>query len=192
MTSDPPHDADGPPPHPAGSGASPDPSPPPGPGAPGRAARGDASDETVSAIDWAAALGRDEGMASVNWLAADIDPRRGTAEALLADPDVPLESLVAAKSAYKTLRVVGESAPERRLGARWYAAAIAAAIVHHGHRISSQSDAALDRAFAALVDDETMPPRVRELVVRALFRLRSGTLLEPGAGDTAVDGPPSP
>jgi len=156
---------------------------------PGRSGRPGASDvdadETVSAIHWAEALGRDEGMASVNWLAADVDPARPTAEALLTDPEVALDALLAAKSAYKTLRVVGETASERRLGARWYAVAIAAAIVHHGSRISSQSDAALDRAFASLVDDETMPPPVRELVVRALFRLRSGTLLDREPRDDA-------
>lgn len=135
-------------------------------------------EETVSAMRWAEAVGNDDGMASVNWLAADIDPQRPSAEALLVDPGVPLDALIAAKSAYKTLRVVGESSVERRLGARWYAATIAAGIVHHGVRISSQSDAALDRGFAALVDDESMPAPVRELVVRALFRLRSGTLLD--------------
>jgi len=137
-----------------------------------------ASEETVSAIRWAEAIGNDDGMASVNWLAADIDPQRPSAESLLVDPAVPLDALVAAKSAYKTLRVVGESSLERRLGARWYAATIAAGIVHHGVRISSQSDNALDRGFAALVDDESMPAAVRELVVRALFRLRSGTLID--------------
>lgn len=136
----------------------------------------DPGDETASAMRWALHLGDDEGMASVDWLAADIDPDCGTAEALLISTDTPMSSLLAAKAAYKTLRVAGESAHERQLGARWYAAVIAAGIVHHGARISSQSDPALDRAFSALVDDETMPVSVRELVVRALFRIRSGTV----------------
>jgi hypothetical protein len=140
---------------------------------------GDA-EETVSAMQWAEAIGRDDAMASVNWLAADIDAARPSAEQLLLDPASGVDALIAAKSAYKTLRVVGESPVERRLGARWYAAAIAAGIVHHGTRISSQSDRALDRAFAALVDDDTMPPSIRELVVRALFRLRSGAIIDPG------------
>lgn len=165
-------DHDGPDRRPADGGPdAPAPSPTP------ETAAGEA-DETVSAIRWAEAIGHHDGMASVNWLAADIDPQRPSAEALLIDPEAALESLIAAKSAYKTLRVVGESPKERRLGARWYAAAIAAGIVHHGVRISSQSNSALDRGFAALVDDDAMPPRIRELVVRALFRLRSGTLID--------------
>ncbi len=135
-------------------------------------------ERTSAALGWAAACGPDDAMASVNWLAADASPAHGAAEPLLSDPDAPLEALHSAKNAYKTLRVVGETAEDRRQGARWYAATIAAGLVHHRTRISSQSDQALDRALADLVDDTDMPPTIRELAVRALFRLRSGTLLD--------------
>ena len=135
-------------------------------------------DGTSAAIGWAAACGPTDAMASVNWLAADASPAHGTAEALLSDPNVPLNALLSAKNAYKTLRVVGETAEDRSQGARWYAATIAAGLVHHRTRISAKSDQALDRALADLVDDTDMPPTIRELAVRALFRLRSGTLLD--------------
>lgn len=95
-------------------------------------------DQTSAALDWASACGPGDAMASVNWLAADASPDHRTAEALLSDPDAPLEALLSAKNAYKTLRVVGETAEERRQGARWYAATIAAGLVHHRTRISAQ------------------------------------------------------
>ena len=136
------------------------------------------AERTSAALGWAAACGPEDAMASVNWLAADASPDHRTAEALLSDPDAPLEALLSAKNAFKTLRVVGETADERRQGARWYAATIAAGLVHHRRRISAQSDQALDPALADLVDDTDMPPTIRELAVRALFRIRSGTLLD--------------
>lgn len=131
------------------------------------------TDQSADAMRWAMDVGSDAAMASVNWLAADIDPKRPTAESLLVDTDVSVKNLLAAKRAYKTLRMVGETSDERQLGARWYAATIAAGMIHRDTLITSQSDAALDRAFSSLVDDPTMPPMVRELVVRALFRLRN-------------------
>ncbi|MFK7959338.1 MAG: hypothetical protein AB8G96_02345 [Phycisphaerales bacterium] len=141
-----------------------------------RSQSGSPVDQGADPMRWAMDLGADAAMASVNWLAADIDSARPTAEALLTNPDVPVKHLLAAKRAYKTLRIVGETSDERLLGARWYAATIAAGIIHRGELITSQSDGALDRAFSALVDEPEMPVTVRELVVRALFRLRNGMI----------------
>ena len=64
-------------------------------------------DGTSAAIGWAAACGPTDAMASVNWLAADASPAHGTAEALLSDPNVPLNALLSAKNAYKTLIAAG-------------------------------------------------------------------------------------
>ncbi|MHC4911299.1 MAG: hypothetical protein ACYTF9_16480, partial [Planctomycetota bacterium] len=73
-----------------------------------------------------------------------------------------------AKEMFKTMRMTGETAADRRLGAKLYAAAIASGLVHHNERITGQSDAALDRAFAGLRDDSAMPGQVRSLGERAL------------------------
>ncbi len=81
----------------------------------------------------------DPAMAAANWLARDIDPSRTTVVELLVDPAVPIEQLRKAKDAFKTMRIVGETAADRHLAAQLYAAAIGAALVHHNRRISRQS-----------------------------------------------------
>ena len=107
-------------------------------------------------------------MAAADWLARDIDPARPTAVAMLTDPAVPLDHLQAAKSAYKTMRIVGETGADRRVGARLYAGAIAAALVHHNRRISRQSDRALRRGLQSLLGDSLMPQSLRDLAASAL------------------------
>jgi hypothetical protein len=123
------------------------------------------------ALRWALDSAADPSMASADWLAMDIDPTRRSAVALLTDAGVSLSQLRKAKSVYKTMRIVGETAADRRLGAQLYAAAIAAALVRHGRRISRQSDAALRRAFRSVMDDETAPDVLREMAGKALFVL---------------------
>ena len=120
------------------------------------------------ALRWALDSSADPSMASADWLAMDIDHSRPSAVALLTDPGVSLSQLRKAKSVYKTMRVVGETAADRRLGARLYAAAIAAALIRHGRRISRQSDAALRRAFKSVMDDESVPEALREMTGKAL------------------------
>lgn len=120
------------------------------------------------ALRWALDSSADPAMASADWLAMDIDQSRPSAVALLTDPGVSLSQLRNAKSVYKTMRVVGETAADRRLGARLYAAAIAAALIRHGRRISRQSDAALRRAFKSVMDDESVPEALREMTGKAL------------------------
>ncbi|NNF45025.1 MAG: hypothetical protein HKO59_02700 [Phycisphaerales bacterium] len=126
------------------------------------------------ALRWALESTHDPALASADWLAMDIDPTRTSAFALLTDPSVPLTKLRQAKDAYKTMRIVGETSSDRRLGARLYGTAIAAAIVRHGKRITRQSDAALRRSFHGLLDDADMPEAVRALAGQALCQLDAG------------------
>ncbi|MHC4948705.1 MAG: hypothetical protein ACYTG1_10640 [Planctomycetota bacterium] len=131
-------------------------------------------DDSVAApLRWALADSADPAMASADWLAHDVDPGYPGAVALLTDPHVSLRTLRRAKSAFKTMRIVGETARDRRLGARLYLASIAAALVHHGQRISRQSDAALTRALRSHVDDKRMPASLRHLAGTALCVLRN-------------------
>jgi hypothetical protein len=123
------------------------------------------------ALRWALDASSDPSMASADWLAMDIDHDRPSAVRLLTDPHVSLEDLERAKHAYKTMRVVGETTADRRLGARLYAASIAAALAFHGTRISGQSDAALRRAFTALAEDPTMQQPLRDVAARAIESL---------------------
>jgi hypothetical protein len=110
-------------------------------------------------------------MASADWLARDIDPDRPSAVALLTDRKVPLDDIQKAKSTYKTMRIVGETGADRRVGARLYAAAIAAGLVYHGRRISRQSDRALRRGLQSLLEDGLMPEGLRTLAGQALGML---------------------
>ncbi len=115
----------------------------------------------------------DPAMAAADWLARDIDPQRGTAVELLTDPSVSIKNLQKAKDVYKTMRILGESANDRRVAARLYAATIAAGLIHHGKRISRQSDAALTRGLEALLADLDMPQPVRRLAESGLAILGS-------------------
>jgi hypothetical protein len=124
------------------------------------------------AIRWALETSTDPATASADWLAMDIDDDCHSAVSLLTDGSVSLVQLRQAKSAYKTMRILGETSGDRRLGARLYAAAIAAGLVWHGRRISSQSDAALTRAFNSLLDDRAAPEELRSLAGKALCALQ--------------------
>ncbi|MCI0362902.1 MAG: hypothetical protein L0219_03420, partial [Phycisphaerales bacterium] len=77
-----------------------------------------------------------------------------------------------AKAVFKTMRIVGEKSADRRIGARMYAAAIAAGLVRHGRLISTQSNPALTRAFQSLLDDRRMPLVLRDLAGMALCALK--------------------
>ncbi len=125
-------------------------------------------DRLTDALRSAVEAAMDPAMASADWLARDIDPARPTALALLTDPEVGLDSLKKAKDAYKTMRILGETSADRRLAAVLYAASIAAGIVHHGQRISRQSDAALHRGLQSLIEDTGQPARLRHLAATAL------------------------
>lgn len=124
------------------------------------------------ALSWAIDVQADPSLAAADWLARDIDADCSGAVGLLTDPEVSIEHLRAAKSAYKTMRIMGETAADRRIGGSLYAATIAAALVWHGERISRQSDGALDRAFRTLRDNEEVPAPIRDLGHRAIERMR--------------------
>jgi len=125
------------------------------------------------ALRWALEAATDPALASANWLAHDIDSSYETAIDLLTDPDVPLAVLVKAKHAFKTMRVVGETARDRRLAARLYLATIAAALGRHGERISRQSDSALLRGLNRLSEDAATPAPLRHLAGLGLSAMRN-------------------
>lgn len=102
-------------------------------------------------------------MATADWLARDIDPNCSGAIDLITDTNVKLEQLQQAKSAFKTMRVLGELSADRRLAAKLYAATIAAGLVRFNCRISRQSDDALRRGLQTLLDDTKLPDRLRDL-----------------------------
>lgn len=131
------------------------------------------------ALRWALELTGDPALAAADWLARDIDPTKATALELLSDSNISLETLKKAKDAYKTMRIVGEHAVDRRLGVRMYLATIAAGIVHHNCRISSQSDGALLKALLEFTRDESMPEKLREMADMAYLSLRNGSAGKP-------------
>lgn len=122
----------------------------------------------ADALRWALESSTDPAMAAADWLARDIDPSCDGALDLISNPVTPLEHLVKAKAAFKTMRVVGETRADRRVGARMYLAAIAAALVRHQTRISRQSDEALRRALRSLNDERSAPEVLRSLAGMAL------------------------
>ena len=95
------------------------------------------------ALRWALELTNNPSSAAADWLARDLDPTKSSALELLSDCDISLETLKKAKNAFKTMRIVGEHAADRRLGGRMYLASIAAGIVYHSARISNQTDGKL-------------------------------------------------
>ncbi len=125
------------------------------------------------ALRWVVESEADPASAAANWLARDINPAFASAVAMLTSEAVTLAELEQAKEAFKTMRILGESAADRRMGARLYLAAIAAALVVHGARITRQSDRALDRALRAMVEDANAPAELRRLAGSALARLRN-------------------
>ncbi len=105
----------------------------------------------------------DPAMATADWLARDIDPNCSGAIDLITGANLKLEQLQQAKSAFKTMRVLGENSTDRRLAATLYAATIAAGLVRFNCRISRQSDDAVRRGLKTLLDDTKLPDRLRDL-----------------------------
>ncbi len=134
--------------------------------------RNPARQQLSDALRWALDSSSDPAMASADWLAADIDPQGRCAIDLVTDPHVPLEVLERAKSAFKTMRIVGETIADRRLGARLYLASIASALVHHNRRISSQSNEAITRSLRTMVDDAEALSSLRALAGQALCTIQ--------------------
>lgn len=120
------------------------------------------------ALRWALEEHEDSSMASADWLVRDINPDQPSAVALLISEDVPLEQLKLAKDAFKTMRIVGETATDRSLASRLYLGAIAAAMVRHGQRITQQSDRALYRGLESMARDPNIVAPLREMADEAL------------------------
>ena len=127
----------------------------------------------ADSVRWTLEMMANRSLSTVNWLAHDIDNRYSTALSLLSDPAAPLETLRLAKDVYKTMRQLGETREDRHLAGRFYLSAIAAAYVHHGQRISTQSDRAFHDALNEMSDDETVPTPLRSLACAALNRLNA-------------------
>ena len=125
------------------------------------------------ALRWALELTNNPSTAAADWLARDLDPTKATAQELLSDGNISLDTLKKAKNAFKTMRIVGEHAADRRLGGRMYLAAIAAGIVYHNARISTQSDGALLKALKEFIRDDGMPEELRELADLAYLSIQS-------------------
>lgn len=125
------------------------------------------------ALRWAIEDDRDAAMAAADWLARDIDPVKPSAAALLTDQDASLATLRRAKDVYKTMRIIGETSADRRVGARLYVASIAAAMVRHDAQISRQSARALRRGFQSLQRDTRMPSGIRLMATSALRELHA-------------------
>ena len=117
-----------------------------------------------------------------DWLAREVAPDSTSADdAVLSkvdDPESDLIRLRTLKSAFKTLRLTGETTEDRRAGARYYAAVIAAAILRHGIRISSQRQQRLLDALEDLEKDESISSEIRELAAQALARMANEIIPE--------------
>ncbi len=124
------------------------------------------------ALRWALELTNNPSTAAADWLARDLDPTKATAVELLSDCNISLDTLKKAKNAFKTMRIVGEHAADRCLGGRMYLASIAAGVVYHGARISSQSDGALLKALKEFIRDDGMPEQLRELADLAFLSIQ--------------------
>ncbi len=124
------------------------------------------------ALRWALELSNNPSTAAADWLARDLDPTKATALELLSDGNISLDTLKKAKNAFKTMRIVGEHAADRRLGGRMYLASIAAGVVYHSTRISSQTDGALLKALKEFIRDDGMPEQLRELADLAYLSIQ--------------------
>ncbi|HVP73523.1 MAG TPA: hypothetical protein VMS30_07285 [Phycisphaerales bacterium] len=122
-------------------------------------------------LRWALDSLHEPAIAAADWLARDIDPEQPTATALLTNPKITLLQVKQAKSVFKTMRIVGEKSADRRVGARMYAAAIAAGLVRHHCLISRQTPDALKRGFERLLDDQRMPQPLRDMAGMAICAL---------------------
>ena len=125
------------------------------------------------ALRWALELTSNPSSAAADWLARDLDPTKASAVELLSDCNISLETLKKAKNAFKTMRIVGEHAADRRLGGRMYLAAIAAGVIYHNTRISTQSDGALLKALKEFIKDDGMPEKLRDLADLAYLSIQN-------------------
>ena len=122
-------------------------------------------------IEWAFSSDKDPAMTMADWLIHEIHPASESAVEFIVDPGRTTEELTSAKDVFKGMRVDGESTDDRRLAARLYTATIAAALVRHAKRITTQSDKALTKALEGLSEDAGVDGRLRELAAGAIRHL---------------------
>lgn len=129
---------------------------------------------------WAMECAGDGALAAADWLARDIDPGCTGVFDLLADHRASLDTLRQAKSAFKTMRVAGETPADRQLAARLYAVTIAAALLRHGELITTQSRPAIIRALHGVEADDRLPPSLRDIAsaARHVLELQSAPAAE--------------
>jgi hypothetical protein len=128
------------------------------------------------ALNWAVESESDASMATADWLTQDANASYMSVFNMLNDPAVPIMTLVQLKEAFKAWRIMGESSRDRRMAACCYALVIAAGLVHHGRRISSQSDSALRRSLLAIRADHLCADKVRGLIDQAIRLIDSKQL----------------
>ena len=133
-------------------------------------------------LRWALQFGANPSFSAADWLAREVAPECATVnEAILEkseSAEKDLQRLRTLKSAFKTLRLTGETTDDRRAGAKYYAAVIAAAIVRHGIRISSQRPGRLQDALEDLRNDEDICSEIRALATKAIERLENEIIPE--------------
>ncbi len=132
----------------------------------------DAKQRLREALRWTLDNSSDPAFAAADWMARDIRPTAVGALELLTSSDISLDEVARAKDAFKTMCVVGDTADDRRLGAKLYALAIGAGLVRFDERVSRQSDRALRRGLQAVLDDDaTMNETARQLARAAMNHL---------------------
>ncbi len=120
-------------------------------------------------LEWSNRVEHETAMLAADLIASDLGA--ADVEALFRDKQ-SLAVLTDAKDCYKTMRLLGDKASDRRLGGELYVATIAAALVHYDERISRQGDLAVEGAFTKICEERSLPAPVRDLVARAAKHLR--------------------
>lgn len=133
------------------------------------------SDALSESLRWALALGTEPERAMVDWLAHELVPEVEDAVEAITRPAATTEAdrmrLELLKSGFKSLRVGAESAADRSLAARCYAATIAAGIVRHGVWITRQRPERAIEAIRDLADAPEIAEALRALGTDALAHL---------------------
>jgi len=100
----------------------------------------------------------------------DIDTKRIKCQSVcdvLLDPESPMELLGKVKLAGKQMSYIDIVETERALGVVVYYGALAAALVHHGEKMTQSGWRKLEQAFATLADKHWMPSKLSGLFGRA-------------------------
>jgi len=96
--------------------------------------------------------------------------RGRTIRDLLLGPSTNLDDLKALKQYAKTLVRQSATDAAKAVASTIYYAAIAAALVRHGEKITQHSDEDLDRGLALLAEKEWMAPELGQLLTQARQR----------------------